>query len=128
MYSDSLFAQDEQNEDLAEQFADHSITDLRFNLLKLVQKNVVYSYCESLIVEDINYSEETIAQIMDYCQERNKALLYDLLPFEVLLQLKKAKSDLRKCTYDRQAIINIILNLILENTLLHSRLSKFAYH
>jgi|GEM_PF-2996225 len=126
MYTDLFFNQQEQNEDLIEQFADYSISDLQSNLLKLIQTNIVYSYCESLIVEESDCVEEKVAIIFDYCQAQNKSLLYDSLPFTILLKLKKAKNYVKKCDRNRQAIIEVILNLIVENTLLHSTLAKFT--
>ena len=128
MYPDLFFTQQEQEEDLIAQFADYSIADLHCNLLKLIQTNIVYSYCESLILEDVDDVEEKVISIFDYCQAQNKSLLYDSLPFEVLLELKKAKKNVKQCDRDRKTIIEIILNLVVENTLLHSSLSRFAYN
>ncbi len=127
MYTDLFFDRPERDKDIAEQFAEYSLSDLQANLLKLIQTNIVYSYCESLIIEEIDRAEEKVASIFDYCQAQNKSLLYDSLPFGILLKLKRAKNDVKKCDCNRQTIIEIILNLIVENTLLHSSLAKFTY-
>ena len=128
MYSEVPFEQYSQDEDLIAEFADYTISDLRSNLLKLIQTNVVYSYCESLIVEDIDCTEEEIAQILDRCKDKERNLFHIELPFEILLKLKQAKDNVQQTNYNRQQIISLILNLIIENTLLYSSLARFAYN
>ena len=128
MYSEVPFEQYSQDEDLIDQFAEYTTLDLRSNLLKLIQTNVVYSYCEALIVEKIDCTEEEIAQILDCCKDRNQNLLQAELPFEVLLKLKKAKDEVQQTERNREQIISLILNIIIENTLLYSSLARFAYN
>ena len=127
MYSELPFEQRIQDEDLIEQFADYTISDLRSSLLKLVQTNVVYSYCESLIIEELDCTESEIATILDGCKEKDRALLHDRLPFKVLLELKRVKDEVKQRDWNRQQIVGSVLNLIVENTLLYSSLAKFAY-
>ena len=127
MYSDLLSQPYEQDEDLIEQFSEYTVSDLRSNLLEQMQINVVYSYCESQIIEEPDCSEEEIAQIIDRCRSKNKNLLYSDLPFQVLLKLKRVKNELEDCNYTRTDMISLILNLIVENTLLYSSLARFAY-
>lgn len=126
MYSELPFKQQIQDGDLAEQFADYTILDLRSNLLKLIQTNVIYSYCESLIIEEFDGAEEKIAKILDCCKEKDRALLHNQLPFKVLLKLKRVKDEVKQGDWDRQQIVGLILNLIVENTLLYSSLARFA--
>ena len=128
MYSEAPFEQYSQDEDLIDQFAEYTTLDLRSNLLKLIQNNVVYSYCESLIVEKIDCTEEEIAHILDYCKDREQNLFHVALPFEVLLKLKKAKDEVQQTERNREQTINLILNLIIENTMLYSSLARFAYN
>ena len=128
MYSEAPFEQYSQDEDLINQFAEYTTLDLRSNLLKLIQNNIVYSYCESLIVEKINCTEEEIAHILDCCKDREQNLFHAALPFEVLLKLKKAKDEVQQTERNREQIINLILNLIIENTMLYSSLARFAYN
>ena len=128
MYSEVPFEQYSQDEDLIAEFADYTISDLRSNLLRLIQTNIVYSYCESLIIEEINCTEAEIAQILDCCKQKEQSFLQIKLPFEILLKLKKAKDEIRQSDRNRQETISLILNLIIENTLLYSSLSKFAYN
>ena len=128
MYSELPFEQHIQDEDLAEQFADYTTSDLRSSLLKLIQTNVVYSYCESLIIEDLDCTESEIAQILDCCKDKDRSLLHTQLPFKVLLELKRVKDELKQGDWDREQIIGSILNLVVENTLLYSSLARFAYN
>ena len=127
MYYKVPFDWQEQDEDFIEGFDGYTIADLRVNLLKLVQKNTIYFYCESLIIEDSSSSELDVAKILDYCQSLNYNLLFDILPFKVLLQLKEAKTRVDKSELDRQHIIEMILNLTVENTILRNSLDKFIY-
>ena len=127
MYSELPFEQHIQDEDLTEQFADYTISDLRSNLLKLVQTNVVYSYCESLIIEELDCTESEIAMILDCCKEKDRSLLHTQLPFKVLLELKRVKDEVKQRDWNRQQIVGSVLNLIVENTLLYSSLARFAY-
>jgi hypothetical protein len=126
MYSELPFNQC-VDEDLAEHFADYTIVNLRSNLLKLIQINVVYSYCESSIVEQLDSTEEEIATILNCCREKDWTLLQTQLPFSVLLDLRKVKHEVHQSDWGRQQIIGLILSLIVENTLLYSSLAKFAY-
>lgn len=126
MISDLLFEQYEED-DLTEQFCEYTVSDLQSNLLKLIQTNIIYSYCEALIIEDVECSEEKIAKIIDCCKERNKTLLKSSLPFHILHQLKRVKDEVKESGWDKHQMINHILNLIVENTLLYSNLAKFAY-
>ncbi len=127
MIPDLLFDRYE-DEDLVTQFEEYTVDDLRSNLLQLIQTNVVYSYCETLIAEDIDCTEEDIAKIIESCKGKNQALLNNTLPFRVLHQLKKVKDELKESNCSKHDTINLILNLIVENTLLHSTLAKFAYN
>ena len=115
-------------EDLAEYFSEYTVLDLQSNLLQLIQTNIIYSYCESLIIEDLENTEEDVAKILECCQQKNIFLLQSNLPFTVLQKLKKVKNEITKSNLDRYEIIDSILNLIVENTLLYSSLAKFAYH
>lgn len=126
MIPNLLFEQYEE-EDLIDQFSEYTVSDLQSNLLKLVQTNIIYSYCETLIIEDLDCTEESIAKIIECCKKKNQTLLNSTLPFQVLQELKKAKDEIKDSDYDRHYIINLILNLIVENTLLHSSLAKFVY-
>ena len=126
MYSELPFEQHIEDEDLVEQFADYTIADLRSNLLKLIQTNVIYTYCESLILEEYD-TESNIAEILDCCKKKEWALLNTQLPFEVLLKLKRVKDEMRQSNLNRQEAIGFILSLIVENTLLYSSLDRFAY-
>lgn len=128
MYSELPFEQHIQDEDLAEQFADYTTSDLRSSLLKLIQTNVVYSYCESLIIEEIDCTELEIAEILDSCKEKDRSSLHTQLPFKILLELKRVKDELKQGDWDREQIIGSILNLVVENTLLYSSLARFAYN
>lgn len=123
MISDLLFDQNER--DLVNQFCEYTVSELRSNLLNLIQINVIYLYCEALIIENIDCTEAEIAQILDCC--KNKTLLNSSLPFHLWQKLKKAKDEVNESDWDRDSIINSILNLIVENTLLRSTLAKFAY-
>lgn len=114
-------------EDLAEYFADYSGLDLQSNLVRLIQINIVYSYCESKIIDDLNCTELEIAKILNYCKENNNRLLQSDLPFAILHKLKKVKDDIVNSDLDRYEIIDSILNVIVENTLLYASLAKFAY-
>ena len=114
-------------EDLAEYFSDYSKLDLQSNLVRLVQVNIVYSYCESKIIDDLNCTESEIAKILSYCKENNHRLLQFDLPFAILHKLKKVKDDIANSDLDRYEIIDSILNVIVENTLLYASLAKFAY-
>ncbi|MGD1919326.1 MAG: hypothetical protein ACFCAD_10805 [Pleurocapsa sp.] len=127
MIPDLLFEQYEE-EDLIDQFSEYTALDLQSNLLKLIQTNIIYSYCESLIIEDVDCTEEKIAEILNYSKERNQTLLNSSFPFHILHQLKQAKDEVKQSSWDKHQTINIILNLIVENTLLHSSLAKFAYN
>jgi hypothetical protein len=127
MYSELPFEQHIQDEDLAEQFAAYTTSDLRSSLLKLIQTNVVYSYCESLIIEEIDCTELEIAEILDCCKDKDRSSLQTQLPFKVLLELKRVKDELKQGDWDREQIIGSILNLVVENTLLYSSLARFAY-
>lgn len=128
MYSEVPFEQYSQDEDLIEEFADYTISDLHSNLLRLIQINLVYSHCESLIIEEINCTEDKIALILDCCKNRERNLFHSELPFEVLLKLKQAKHEVQQSNRNRQQIISLILNLIIENTMLYSSLARFAYN
>lgn len=123
-----LLVEQYQEEDLVSQFDDYSILDLQSNLLKLIQTNIVYAYCETVIVEDLNCDEEYIARIIKSCKAKDRVLLNSILPFHILQKLKSVKDEIKGKEYDRYYIINLILNLIVENTLLHSTLAKFAYN
>lgn len=127
MYSELPFEQRVEDEDLVEQFADYTIADLRSNLLKLIQTNVIYTYCESLILEEYD-TESNIAEILDCCKNKQWALLNTQLPFEVLLKLKRVKDEIRQSDLNRHEAIGFILSLIVENTLLYSSLAGFAYN
>lgn len=126
MYSELPFEQRVEDEDLVEQFADYTISDLRSNLSKLIQTNVIYTYCESLILEEYD-TESNIADILDCCKKKEWALLNTQLPFEVLLKLKRVKDEIGQSNLNRQEAIGFILSLIVENTLLYSSLARFAY-
>ena len=128
MFSEVPFEQYSQDEDLIGEFADYTVLDLRSNLLKLIQTNIVYSYCESLIIEEIDCTEAEIAQILDCCKDKERNLFHAELPFEILLKLKKAKDEIQRSDRNRQQIISLILNLIIENTMLYSSLARFAYN
>ena len=127
MHSEVPFEQYSQEKDLIEEFADYTISDLRSNLLKLIQTNIVYSSCESLIIEDINCTEEEIARILDRCKDKERNLFHAELSFGVMLKLKQAKDEVQQSNRNRQQIISLILNLIIENTMLYSSLARFAY-
>ncbi|MDJ0592393.1 MAG: hypothetical protein QNJ72_20770 [Pleurocapsa sp. MO_226.B13] len=103
------------------------MTQLRSNWLKLIQTKIVYSYCESLVVEDVEGAEEEIALILELERNRDWSCLCALLPFEVLAQLKIAKTELVDFRGDRQWFVNSSLNLIVENTLLYNTLAKLAF-
>ena len=124
MSSCSFFEQFEDR-DLIEEFSHYTISDLQSNLSKLIQVNLVYSYCESLIMEQDDCDLE-VAIILDSCQEKNFDFVCDRLPFDLLIKLKKVKDELKQDNWQRQELINSILNLILENTLLYSTLTKFV--
>lgn len=126
MYSELPFEQRVEDKDLVEQFADYTIADLRSNLLKLIQTNVIYTYCESLILEEYD-TESNIAEILDCCKKKEWTLLDTQLPFEILLKLKRVKDEIRQSDLNRQEAIGFILSLIVENTLLYSSLARFAY-
>ena len=115
-----------EDNDLIEQFAEYTISDLHSNLLNLVQKNVVYLYCESLIMEDLDCDLE-VAEILDRVENKKQNLLSAELPFELLIELKRAKDEINKSNFNRPEIIDLILNLIIDNTLLQSSITKFAY-
>ena len=122
-----LLVEQYQEENLAASFCEYTVSDLQSNLLQLIQTNVVYRYCEDLIIDDMDCTEEEIAQILDYYKADKQALLNSSLPFHVLHKLKEVKDEVKGSDWDRSALINSILNLIVENTLLHSTLAKFAY-
>ena len=122
----NLLFEQHTEEDLAEYFSEYTVLDLQSNLLQLIQTNIIYSYCESLIVEDFEYTEREIAKILKYCKQKNNLLLQSNLPFAVLHELKKVKDEITKSNLDRYKIIDLILNLIVENTLMYSTLAKFA--
>ena len=124
----NLLFEQHLEEDLAEYFSEYTVLDLQSNLLQLIQTNIIYSYCESLIMEDLEHTEEEVAKILKYCKEKKNLLLQSDLPFTVLHKLKKVKDEIAKSNLDRYEIIDLILNLIVENTLLHSSLAKFAYN
>lgn len=128
MYSELPFEQHIEDEDLVEQFADYTISDLRSNLLKLIQTNVIYTYCESLILEEYDCTESNIAEILDCCKKKEWASLNTQLPFEILLKLKRVKDEIKQSSLNRQEAIGFILSLIVENTLLYSSLARFAYN
>lgn len=121
-----LFLQQLEDEDLVTQFCDYTISDLQANLSKLIQINTVYSYCESLIIDDLDCEKE-VAEILDCCRDKNRSLLCAELPFELLIKLKKTKDEVAKFNCNRHQIVEMILNLIIENTLLYSSLARFAY-
>ena len=127
MYSELPFNLQQEDLDLAEQFADHTIGDLRSSLLKLIQTNIVYSYCESLIIGNPDCTEDKIATILDLLKLGEQDLLYSQLSFEVLLDLKKVKDVIKASDWNRQEIIASILELIVDNTLMYSSLAKYAY-
>lgn len=121
----NLVSQQFEEDNLVEQFAEYTIAELRQNMLKLAQYNLVYRYCETLIIE---YDNEGMAiHIIDRCQDKSQNLLTKNLPFELLIELKKAKDEVLESDWTREYIIDSILNLIVDNTLLYSSLSKFAY-
>ena len=124
----NLLFEQHTEEDLAEYFSEYTVLDLQSNLLQLIQTNIIYSYCESLIIEDLENTEEDVAKILECCQQKNIFLLQSNLPFTVLQKLKTVKNEITKSNLDRYEIIDSILNLIVENTLLYSSLAKFAYH
>ena len=111
---------------LIEEFSDYTIKDLQSNLSKLIQVHRIYLYCESLIMEKDDCALE-IAIILDCCRDNNFDFVSDLLPFELLIELKKTKNEVEEDDWKRPELISSILNLILENTLLYSTLAKFAY-
>ena len=122
----NLLFEQHTEEDLAEYFSEYTVLDLQSNLLQLIQTNIIYSYCESLILEDLEYTEEEIAKILKYCKEKKNLLLQSDLPFAVLHKLKKVKDEVTNYNLGRYEIIDLILNLIVENTLLYSTLAKFV--
>ena len=115
-------------EDLVEYFSDYSKLELQSNLIQLIQINIIYSYCESKIIDDLNCTESEIAKIIKYCKENNNRLFQSDLPFAILHKLKKVKNDIVNCDLERHEIIDFILNVIVENTLLYTSLAKFAYN
>ena len=115
------------DDEIIEEFADYTMTQLRSDCLKLTQTQIVYSYCESLIVEDVEYAEEKIALILELERNRSWNCLCEHLPFEVLAKLKQAKMEVKDCQCNRQSVVESMLDLIVENTLLHSTLTKFAF-
>jgi len=116
-----------EDDDLTEQFAEYTISDLHSNLLKLVQLNVAYLYCESLIIEELD-CDLKVAKVLKCCQDKSYNLLSSDLPFELLIKLKQSKDEMNKGNWNRQHTIDLILNLIVDNTLLQSSLLRFVNH
>lgn len=126
MYFNLSSKQQDWDNELIEEFADYTIAQLHSSWLKLIQTNIIYGYCESLIVEDTEVAEKEIALILKFERGRDWICLLDCLPFGILAKLKQMKRELKNCHYDRQWVVNSILNLIIENTLLHNTLSRFT--
>ena len=126
MNSDLLFQQHEQYEDLTEHFSEYTNLDLRSNLCKLLQTNLIYSYCESLIVKEVEGDREKIGQILQHHKSGERDLLNKQMPLEMLFELRKIETELETNMMSREGLVGSILNLIVENTLLNSTLSKFA--
>ncbi|MCC0177741.1 hypothetical protein I4641_12200 [Waterburya agarophytonicola K14] len=126
MNSDLLFDQ-YCDDDLTEQFSDYTVSDLRSNLLKLLQTNMIYYYCESLIIEDRCCNKQEIGTILGFDQDSDHHITCDKLPFELLIELKSIKDKIKINNWEREQIIELILNLIVENTLIHSTLRKFTW-
>ncbi len=121
----NLVSQQFEEDNLVEQFAEYTIAELRQNMLNLIQYNIVYRYCETLIVEHDN--DDLAIDIIDLCQDKSQNLLTKNLPFELLIELKKVKDEVIESELTREYIVDSILNLIVDNTLLYSSLNKFAH-
>ena len=127
MYFNLPLEQQHWDYEQIEEFADCTMTQLRSNWFKLIQTNIVYLYCESLVVEDAESAEEKIALILELARNRDWSCLCAYLPFEVLTKLRRARIELKDSCGDRQWLVKSSLNLIVENTLLYSTLTKFAF-
>ena len=123
----NLLLEQYSDQDLSQHFSNYTVSDLQSNLLKLIQTNIIYSHCESLIIDNQDCTEEEIARILDCCKDKSHNSLCTRLPFKLLTKLKNHKDEIQANNWSRQEIVDIILNLVIENTLLYSTLAKFAY-
>lgn len=112
---------------------DLDLERLRLILVDLIQTNIIYNYCEKLILDD-DLDSDYFSKVQVFLSSLNQlSNILHLLPLELDFQLKSVEYQVQELCdaihageANRSQLSASILNLILENAVLGNCLKEYG--